>query len=136
MIFNIPQFIDKEDKIVGPITAKQLGWMFGAGAILLVVWNLLDTTAFYMAAVPIVGITLAFAFYRPYNQSLASFIYFTFLFLFREKIYVWKRVQTKELPIKKAPAQKKPDQNLEARMNNQKIEEISKLLDTNIHPVK
>jgi len=27
MLFNVPQFIDIEDKIVGPLTAKQLGWL-------------------------------------------------------------------------------------------------------------
>lgn len=129
MIFNIPQFIDKEDKIVGPLTAKQLGWMFGAGAILLALWNVLDTSAFYLSAIPIVGITAALAFYRPYNQSLVRFIYFTFLFLFREKIYVWKRVAGKQLPIKKAPQSKSLAQNQEEKMSAKKIEEISKLLD-------
>ena len=62
MQFNIPQFIDKEDKIVGPLTAKQLGWMFGGGAILLVLWNLLDMTAFILAAIVVGGIVGAFAF--------------------------------------------------------------------------
>ncbi len=80
MIFNIPQFINKEDKIVGPLTAKQLGWLFLGGALILILWNILDSITFYMSAIPIIGASVAFAFYRPFNQSLSSFIFNTFLF--------------------------------------------------------
>ena len=39
MLFNVPQYIDVEDKIVGPLTGKQLLWMIGMGIMLLVLWN-------------------------------------------------------------------------------------------------
>jgi hypothetical protein len=129
MIFNIPQFIDKEDKIVGPLTAKQLGWLFGAGSILLVLWNVLDASAFYLSAAPIILIASALAFYRPYNQPLIKFIFSTLLFLFREKTYIWKRLPEKNMPIKKAPPKAAAVLNQDRRTNSEKISEISKLLD-------
>ena len=100
MIFNIPQFIDKEDKIVGPLTAKQLGWLFLGGMTLLVLWNTLNAGVFYLIAIPITGIAAAFAFYRPLNQSLSSFIFYTALFISRKKIYIWERLPEKNIPIK------------------------------------
>ena len=45
MISNVPQFIDTEDKIVGPLTAKQLGWMAVGGVLFLIVWTTLDRSA-------------------------------------------------------------------------------------------
>ena len=130
MIFNIPQFIDKEDKIVGPLTAKQLGWLFLGGATLLILWNILDSAAFYISAIPIAGASLAFAFYRPYNQSLNSFIFYTFLFISRNKIYIWRRLPEKTMPIKKATSKKNNQQESgNPKTNSKRIEEISKLLD-------
>ena len=97
MQFNIPQFIDKEDKIVGPFTAKQLGWMAGAGTILLVLFNILDTAAFWLSALPVCGIFGALAFYRPNNQPLINFIFSSMSFVFRPKMYVWRRLPEKKL---------------------------------------
>jgi len=130
MIFNIPQFINTEDKIVGPLTAKQLGWLFLGGATLLIFWNILDSTTFYISAIPIIGTSLAFAFYRPLNQSLSSFIFYTFLFISRNKIYIWKRLPEKTMPIKKANSKKTNQQEANnTGTNSKRIEEISKLLD-------
>ena len=128
MIFNIPQFINKEDKIVGPLTARQLGWLFLGGALILVLFNIFDTATFYLSAIPITGAFLAFAFYKPFNQSLSSFIFYVFIFISRNKIYIWKRLPEEEIPIKKATA-KKAIQQENTDTNSKKIQEISKLLD-------
>lgn len=129
MLFNIPQFIDKEDKIVGPFTAKQLGWMAGAGTVMLVLWALLDMTAFIIASIPVVGIFGAFAFYRPNNQPLIVFIGSSLKFLFRPKIYIWKRIPEKMIIPKKAPV-KATDIMEKKNINSKKIEEISNLLNS------
>ncbi|HPN96371.1 MAG TPA: PrgI family protein [Candidatus Moranbacteria bacterium] len=130
MLFNVPQFIDIEDKIVGPLTAKQLGWLAGGGVILLVLWNYLDTEAFLIAAVVVSIIFGALAFYRPYNQSLVSFIFSSFSFAFRPKIYVWKRLPEKIRPIVKAPKEMIGPKE-KKKIDSQKLSELSKMLDLN-----
>jgi hypothetical protein len=95
MLFNVPQYIDVEDKIAGPFTGKQLLWMFGMGAVLLVLWTTIDKTSFFVAAIFVVPIFVALAFWRPYGQPLIKFIYFSFAFMFRPKMYIWKRVAEK-----------------------------------------
>jgi len=127
MIFNIPQFIDKEDKIVGPLTAKQLGWLAGGGILILVLWGALDSGLFYASAVPTIGLSAAFAFYKPFNQSLFSFIMSVFKFFFREKIYIWRRLPEEKVAIKKAHVENKISP--EKKFDMKKTEEISKLLD-------
>ena len=134
MQFNIPQFIDKEDKIVGPFTAKQLGWMFGGGAILLVLWNLLDFSGFILAASVVAGIVGAFAFYRPYNQTFLSFLLSLFSFAAKPKFYLWKRVPIKnafgtKTPFKKTTTKKTEEKIVKKTISGNKIEEISKILD-------
>ncbi len=91
MLFNVPQYIDIEDKIVGPLTAKQLLWMIGMGGTLLVLWAILEKTAFFFSAIPVILIFVALAFYRPHNQPLSRFIGLGFVYFLHPKIYFWKR---------------------------------------------
>ena len=127
MLFNIPQFIDKEDKIVGPLTAKQLGWLAGAGVLLLVLWSFLDMSALILAALPILGIFGALAFYQPNGQPLISFIFSSISFFFHPKIYIWRRVAQKEVVHQKA--EKVDIVKVRKDADSGRIEEISRLLD-------
>lgn len=131
MQFNVPQFIDKEDKIVGPFTAKQLGWLAGAAAVMFLLWAFLDITAFIIASVPVVGIFGAFAFYHPNGQPFISFIGSTIKFATRPKIYAWRRLPEKRIAPKKAPA-KAAARIMKKDINERKIEDISNLLDSKL----
>jgi len=132
MLFNVPQFIEIEDKMVGPLTAKQIGWLGIGGILLLIFWNLLDTSAFIIAAIVIVGLFGALAFYRPYNQSLIGFIISSFRFVFRPKIYIWE-INRDDLKLTmKHGANLKQKKVIERKtLNSAKIIEISKILDNN-----
>lgn len=129
MVFNVPQFIDIEDKIVGPLTAKQLGWLALGGVILLILYAVLDQSAFYIALFIIGPISAALAFYRPYGQPLSNFIGSSVLFFVKPKTYAWRRVEPKN-PVKinhsKAPETKRAEKVL----NREQLSELSKILDT------
>jgi hypothetical protein len=91
MLFNVPQFIDVEDKVVGPLTAKQFGWLALGGVCVLVAHSFLDQSAFVIAVV-IIGLMFgALAFYRPYNQPLIKFITSSAFFVYRPKLYIWQK---------------------------------------------
>ena len=128
MQFNVPQFIDIEDKIVGPLTAKQLGWLALGGLAALITWNLLDFGAFVIAVIFIGMIFGGLAFYRPYGQPLVKFLTSSVFFVSRPKMYVWRRgtekmrseIRKKETVVK-APQKK--------TITSQKLQEISSLLD-------
>ncbi|MFA6973954.1 MAG: PrgI family protein [Parcubacteria group bacterium] len=127
MLFNIPQFIDKEDKIVGPLTAKQLGWMAGAFVTLMVLWSILDTATLIIAAIPIVGIFGALAFYQPNGQPMIGFVLSSISFFLHPKVYIWKRVPEKE--IKKVAPKKVEVIHVQKDVNADKIKELSNILD-------
>ena len=129
MLFNVPQFIDIEDKIVGPFTAKQLGWMAIAGIILLILWNTLDASAFILSGIIVCAIFGALAFYRPYNQPLTKFIASSFHFAFKPKMYIWKR-NFIEVKITK-PKKKKEESHTRKILDSKKIQEITKIVDKN-----
>ena len=103
MLFNVPQYIEIEDKIAGPLTAKQLLWMFGMGAVMLILWGILETGAFIMASIPVALIFCALAFYRPHGQPLIKFILWGISFAFQPKTYIWRRDYTKKNKTEKKP---------------------------------
>jgi len=136
-LFNVPQFIDIEDKIVGPLTAKQLGWIAAGGVILLVCWTMLDTSALILVAIAVGFVFGMLAFYRPNGQPLIMFIFSVFNFFTKPKMYVWKRVpdmkKAARLDQSRKNAAKKEAETTVApkkEISGQRIEDISKLLDT------
>lgn len=131
MLFNVPQFIEIEDKIVGPLTAKQLGWLAIGAVLTLVFWGIFDTSAFIITAIIIFAIFGALAFYRPYNQPLLSFITSSFRYVLNPKVYVWKRNFDNIRPISRSA--QKPKENLipkKKTIDRKRVEEISKILTT------
>jgi len=130
MLFNVPQYIDVEDKVAGPFTAKQLLWMFGCGATLLVLWNILEKGAFFIAAVPVIAIFMALAFYRPHNQPLIRFIFFGILFLFSPKVYFWKRTGVEKIRQENTKQAISPKEEPEKVFRPEEIEALARLLDS------
>lgn len=130
MLFNVPQFIDMEDKIIGPLTAKQLGWLAGGGVLLFVLWNMLDKSAFIVAAIIVGAIFGGLAFYRPYNQPLIKFILSAAYFTIRPKIYVWIR-KYDNISIRKPKTTPKKEKVFQKKtIDNKRIKELTKVLDS------
>jgi hypothetical protein len=91
MHVNVPQFIDIEDKIAFGLTGKQLLWMIGMSAVLLVAYNMFERQAFYVAGFFIIMIFGALTFWKPQGVSLTSFTGFTLQYFMKPRNYVWKR---------------------------------------------
>jgi hypothetical protein len=129
MIFNVPQFIDVEDKIVGPFTAKQLGYLAGGGVILFILWTVLDTSGFIVASMPIALLAGALAFYKPNGRTFSYLLGSMFSFFLHPKMYVWRKNEERTI-IKKAPVPAKKNAQITPRktLNQEKLDEISALL--------
>lgn len=128
-MFSVPQFIDVEDKVAGPLTWRQLLWMIGMGAVLLTAFNTFDNTLAIIIAIPTILIFVAFAFYRPNGFPLTTFVFYTILFLFRRKISVWER-PVKPLPTAKEPEKKTGPADVKKQINQEKLKELARILDS------
>lgn len=98
MQYQVPQFIELEDRIIGPLTIKQFLYLAFAGAILFVFWFLFAFYLWIIIAVPITALALAFAFLkindRPFVYFFLSFVkYFT-----KPKLYIFSSVPTVPVP--------------------------------------
>lgn len=128
MMFNVPQFIDVEDKIVGPLTWRQLLWMIGMGATLLTFFNIFEKIPFVIIAIPTVLLFVAFAFYRPNGFPMTTFVFYAILFLFSPKVAVWERPVV-DRPKIKEPEKTEEIQNTVKQIEPKKLAELAKILD-------
>jgi hypothetical protein len=129
MLINVPQYIDVEDKIAGPLTAKQLGWLICLGVMLLILWNIVPAPVFFIIGIPLAILFVALAFYKPYGQPLGSFFLFGIMYFFRPKIYIWKRTPQAFVNV----TQKKQVQEkivADKHLTTQSLSDLARLLDS------
>jgi hypothetical protein len=62
--FVVPQFIDVEDKIIGPITTRQFLIILSTVLVLFILYKILRFTYFVVSGIPVAGIAGTFAFAR------------------------------------------------------------------------
>ncbi len=91
MQFNVPQFLEIEDKIIGPLTLKQFGYLAGGGTVLFLAYHYLELWLFLIIAIPLIILCIALAFVRingrPFISVLGAFINY----IFKPKLFVWKK---------------------------------------------
>ncbi len=89
--FQIPQFIEEEAKIVGPLTIKQFGYIAVAGALSFILFYVFNFILWLLTSAVLVGAALALAFVRVNGQSLPSIMLAAFSFIWKPRRYVWQR---------------------------------------------
>lgn len=98
MRFQVPQFIEVEDKIFGPLTFKQFIYLGGGVGISAVLFILLPKFLALLISVPIVIFAAALAFYKinekPFIDTVEAFVKYTL----GSKLYIWKREEKKAVP--------------------------------------
>ena len=94
MQFKVPQFIEREAKIVGPLTFRQFLFVGGGGVIVFILYSTLaqvNTFLFILLTVIVVIISLSFTFLKIEGHPLLSvFLSFT-NFVTTPRVYLWER---------------------------------------------
>jgi len=100
MRYQVPQFVDIEDKIIGPLTLKQFLIYVGAVMLLVPVYLASDMSLFITIAVPVLGVGALFAHFKLHGRSLFAIIAHASAFMLRGQVFIWRREHTNEtLPI-------------------------------------
>jgi hypothetical protein len=92
--FVVPQFIDVEDKIIGPITTRQFLIILATALILFVDYRLLRFVYFIISGLPIAGLAATFAFVRVNGAPFHLFFLNIFQTTRRPKTRVWYKDET------------------------------------------
>jgi hypothetical protein len=95
MRFQVPQFIEVEDKVFGPLTIKQFVYLVGGAGICFVLVKLLPTFIGILIALPVAMLSLALAFYKINNKPFIFVLESAFKYVLNEKLYIWKKTEKK-----------------------------------------
>ncbi len=92
MRFEVPQFIEIEDKIIGPLTWKQFIYLAGGVGALLILYYLIDSfTIFVMFGLPLGALSASLAFQRVNNRPFSIFLESSINYFTKSKLYLWKK---------------------------------------------
>ena len=95
MRFQVPQFIDVEDKIIGSLTIKQFVYLAGGAGLIFLLYVVLPFPVVVFLGLPIGGFVIALAFYKVNNQPFIKIVEHGLKYYASPKIYLWKKEKMK-----------------------------------------
>ena len=90
MQFQVPQFIETEDKIVGPFTLRQFMYIAGAGLGSAILYFTVTTWLWLILTIVLLGGALGIAFVKVEGRPLSNIIFSAFGFYWKPQTYIWK----------------------------------------------
>lgn len=90
MRYQVPQFIEVEDKIFGPLTFKQFVYLAGSGGVCIALYTLLPLYFAILFGLPFVAAGLALAFYKVNDRPFIVVIEHAFKYFMGSKLYLWR----------------------------------------------
>ncbi len=131
--FVVPQFIDAEDKILGPITVRQFLILMVAGFVEFIFYKLMAFTWFLVAGLPFITFAGIVAFAKINGMPFHFFILNIIQTFRRPSVRVWdkgyttaelKAFMNMELPVPPPPAPRKQS------MTASRLQELTLVVDT------
>lgn len=132
MQFRVPQFIDIEDKILGPLTWKQAAYCLGAAGVTYISLRFTGSKLLGLVfAAPFAGVFLAMAFVKINNQSFIEIIEHAFNYYAKSNLYTWRKASDTDIDIKQV-VQKVSPSSLIPKTNRKSLSDLALDLDTKV----
>ncbi len=93
MRYQVPQFIEVEDKIFGPLTLKQFIYLAGGAGLSFIIYRTLPSLIFSFIPIAIVmAFSAALAFYKINNKPFINVVEAAFKYYTSAKLFIWRKV--------------------------------------------
>lgn len=90
MQFQVPQFIETEDKVVGPFSIRQFIYVSIAGGFCFLLYFMVQTWLFVILSILLLGAAGAFAFIKISGRPLTRIAFSALSFYWKPQTYVWQ----------------------------------------------
>lgn len=91
MRYQVPQFIEVEDKIFGPFTFKQFSFLVGGVGACFIIYKFLPFFIGLPFMLVAMGISSSLAFYKVNNRPLIDTLEAAFKYIFTKRLYTWQK---------------------------------------------
>jgi hypothetical protein len=129
MRYQVPQFIEVEDKIFGPLTFKQFIYLAGGAALAYICYKTFPIYIALFFMIAAVGLAVALAFYKINNRPFVKMLESAFNYFKGNKLYIWKRADKK--PVGTEIEQKTDAQIYVPKLSESKLKDLTWSLDIN-----
>lgn len=128
MEYQVPQFIEVEDKIFGPLSLKQFIFVAGGVGLCVILVLYLPTFIGILLSIPVAGLSLALAFYKVNNKTFLDVVEAGFNFYTKDRLYLWKKEKkvSDTSTVREAP--KTPERE-KLSLSSDKLKELAWSLD-------
>lgn len=96
--YQVPQFIEVEDKIFGPFTLKQFIYLAGGGGLCLIMFTFLPLYLTVLLGIPVLAFSAALAFFQVNGRPFIYAVEHAFGYITGSKLYLWQQRQAKPQP--------------------------------------
>ncbi len=90
MEYQVPQFIEVEDKIVGPLTLRQFIYIAGAAGLCIVFLVYVQIIIAFVLSALVVAFAAALAFYKVNGKPFIEILEAGFNYYTSAKLFLWK----------------------------------------------
>src|SRR5579872_2467120 len=90
MQFQVPQFIETEDKVVGPFSLRQFAYVGAACVVTAIFYFMVATWLAILAGIIFIGGALAVSFIKVEGRPLSTIIMSAANFYWKPQTYVWQ----------------------------------------------
>lgn len=135
MQYSVPQFIDVEDKIIGPLTIKQFIYVIAGAGVLFMLWTVSPSIeVFLLPAIPVLGIFLALAFYKINGRPFSTFLQSALSYLGHPKVLIWNRIYDPKgdqtnIKLKVEKGKEKEETHVGQHVTESRLRKLSQVLD-------
>jgi PrgI family protein len=91
MQFEVPQFIEIEDKIFGPFTWRQFLYLGGGAGMAVVLFLTAPFIIFVLFGLPLGILAAALSFYPVNNRPFSYFVEAVYNYFRRHRLYLWQQ---------------------------------------------
>lgn len=129
--YKVPQFIEVEDKIFGPLTFKQFLYLIGGAGACFVIWTFVPHIIAFFLVIPVAAFSVALAWYKINNRPFVVVVEAYVKYILAGRLYLWHKDGPKpSTEVKPRVPRQTPSLGL-PQVSGSKLKDLSWNLDVN-----
>ncbi len=138
MRYQVPQFIEFESKIIGPLTFKQFIYILGGIGGTYIIYKVFGFFPGIILMFILWALAGSLAFVKINNKSFIDVLAAGFSYMTKSKLYIWKKIDKPVTAEEKVQDTSVADSFLAPSLSQSKLKDLAWSLDVNksVYPTK
>ena len=138
MRYQVPQFIEFDSKIIGPLTFKQFIYILGGIGGTYIIYKIFGIFPGLLLMLPLWALAGSLAFVKVNNKSFVDVLAAGFSYMTRSKLYIWKKIDKPVTAEEQVKQDAGTDSFLAPSLSQSRLKDLAWSLDVNksVYPQK